>query len=124
MFQLSLRRIYILWGRMNTCICMAESLHCSLETITTLLIGCIPIQNKKLKKKHKNIYSVVIEWSALLDPIAILFEFSVFLFSVCLFYLVLKVGVLKSPTIIVLLSISPFNSGLLHIFRSFEVWYS
>ena len=46
-------------GRMDTCICMAESLHCSPETITTLLTGCIPIQNKKLggggnaKKKKK-----------------------------------------------------------------------
>ena len=27
------------WGRMDTCICMAESLHCSPETITALLIG-------------------------------------------------------------------------------------
>ena len=27
------------WGRMDTCICMAESLHCSPETITTLLFG-------------------------------------------------------------------------------------
>ena len=26
-------------GRMDTSICMAESLHCSSETITTLLIG-------------------------------------------------------------------------------------
>ena len=26
---------------------MAESLHCSPETITTLLIGCTPIQNIK-----------------------------------------------------------------------------
>ena len=26
------------WGRMDTCICMAESLNCSPETITTLLI--------------------------------------------------------------------------------------
>ena len=39
------------WGRMNTCICMAESLCCSPETITTLLIGYTPIKNKKLKKK-------------------------------------------------------------------------
>ena len=31
-------------------ICMAESLCCSLETITTLLIVCTPIQNKKFKK--------------------------------------------------------------------------
>ena len=30
--------------------CMAESLSCSLETITTLLIGGSPIQNKKFKK--------------------------------------------------------------------------
>ena len=36
-------------GRMDTCICMAESLHCSPESITTLLIGYTPIQNKKLK---------------------------------------------------------------------------
>ena len=30
---------------------MAESLCCPLETITTLLLGYSPIQNKKLKKK-------------------------------------------------------------------------
>ena len=36
------------WGRMDTGICMAESLPCSPETITTLLIGYTPIQNKKL----------------------------------------------------------------------------
>ena len=28
------------WGRMDTCICLAESLCCSPETITTLLISC------------------------------------------------------------------------------------
>ena len=33
------------WGRMNTCVCTAESLHCSPEIITTLLIGYTPIQN-------------------------------------------------------------------------------
>ena len=27
------------WKRMDTCICMAESLHCSPATITPLLIG-------------------------------------------------------------------------------------
>ena len=32
------------------CIYMAESLHCSSETIKTLVIGYIPIQNKKFKK--------------------------------------------------------------------------
>ena len=35
-------------GRMDTC--MAESLLCSPETITTLLIKYTPIQNKKFKK--------------------------------------------------------------------------
>ena len=40
-------------GRMDTCICVAESLPCPLETITTLLTGYTPIQNKKLKKKKK-----------------------------------------------------------------------
>ena len=39
------------WGRMDTWICTAESLHCSPESITTLLIDCILIQNKKFKKK-------------------------------------------------------------------------
>jgi len=39
------------WGRIDTCICMAESLPCSLETITTLLIGYTSIQNKKILKK-------------------------------------------------------------------------
>ena len=53
------------WGRMDTCICicirmyvyvyidrqidMAESFCCSPEIITTLLIGYMPMQNKKLK---------------------------------------------------------------------------
>ena len=38
---------------MDTCIGMAESLCCSPETITTLLISYIPIQNIKLKKNKK-----------------------------------------------------------------------
>ena len=38
-------------GRRDTCICLAESLHCSPETITILLIGYTPIQNKKFKLK-------------------------------------------------------------------------
>ena len=33
---------------MDTCIYMIESLRCLPETITTLLIGYTPIQNKKL----------------------------------------------------------------------------
>ena len=40
-------------GRMDTCIRMAESLRCSPETITTLLIGCIPTQNKKFIEEKK-----------------------------------------------------------------------
>ena len=36
---------------MDTCVRMAESLHCPPETITTLLTGYTPIQNKKLVKK-------------------------------------------------------------------------
>ena len=38
------------WGRMDICKGMAESLSCSLETITSLLIGSIPIQNTMFKK--------------------------------------------------------------------------
>ena len=38
------------WGRMDTCICMAESLCCSPETITTLFISYTSIQTKKFKK--------------------------------------------------------------------------
>ena len=33
---------------MDTSICMAESLCCPLQTMTTLLIGYIPTQNKKV----------------------------------------------------------------------------
>ena len=49
------------WGRMDACICMAESLQCSPET-TTLLISYAPTQNafgvkktKILKKGKKNL---------------------------------------------------------------------
>ena len=41
------------WGRMYTYISMTESLSCSPETITTSLISCTPIQNKKLKEKNE-----------------------------------------------------------------------
>ena len=43
------------WGRTDACMCMAGSLHCSPETITTLLIGYIPIQNKKLLLKKAEV---------------------------------------------------------------------
>ena len=49
------------WGRKHTCVCMAESLCCPPETITTLLIGYTPILNvfgvKKIKSKKKEILS-------------------------------------------------------------------
>ena len=38
------------WGRRDTLISMAESLHCWLDSITTLLIGHTPIQNRKFFK--------------------------------------------------------------------------
>ena len=42
------------WGRMDTCVCTTESLSCLPETITTLLIGHITIQNKKFNKNKTN----------------------------------------------------------------------
>jgi len=41
-------------GRMDTCICMAESLCCSLETTVTLLISYTPLQNMQFKVRKKN----------------------------------------------------------------------
>ena len=40
-------------GWIHLYVWLSESLQCSTETITTLLIGYIPIQNKNLKKKRK-----------------------------------------------------------------------
>ena len=40
-------------GRMDTHICMAESLFCPPETIPALFIGYTPIQNKKFGKNEK-----------------------------------------------------------------------
>ena len=37
---------------MDTCVCMAEFLCCPSETITTLLTGSAPVQNKKGFKKR------------------------------------------------------------------------
>ena len=51
-----------IWGRMDICIHMAEFLHCSPETITTLLIGYIPIQNvfgvKKKKRERESAWFI------------------------------------------------------------------
>ena len=41
------------WGRVDTCICMAESLCCSLETITTLFVNWL-YPSTKLKTIFKN----------------------------------------------------------------------
>ena len=38
-----------IWGRMDACVYMAESLLCSPETVTALLISYIPVQNKSFK---------------------------------------------------------------------------
>jgi len=35
------------WGRKDSCTCITESLDCAPETITTVLIGYPPVQNKK-----------------------------------------------------------------------------
>ena len=47
---------------MDTCICMAEFLFCSPETVTMLLIGYTPIKKKKFKKRRRtsnyNLYSI------------------------------------------------------------------
>ena len=42
------------WWRMDPCICVAESLHCSSETITTSLISYTPMQNDFGIKENKN----------------------------------------------------------------------
>ena len=41
------------WMGIDTRICIAESLCCSPETITTLFISSTSIQNKKLEKNNK-----------------------------------------------------------------------
>ena len=45
------------WGRMDTCICMTESLCFSPETITTLLTGCTPIHSQKFLQ-NQNLVSL------------------------------------------------------------------
>ena len=50
------------WGRMDTCIRMAESLLCSPETTTALLIGYTPVQNEKFKVWEKT--NLVLETKA------------------------------------------------------------
>ena len=52
------------WGRIDICICIAESFFCPPETITILLIGCTPKQNKKFNKKRKKEHQAGITESA------------------------------------------------------------
>ena len=40
------------WGRKDTCVCMSEFHPCTPETVTTLLIDYMPIENKKFFKKR------------------------------------------------------------------------
>ena len=44
---------------MDTCVCMTESLHCSPETITTLLISYTSIKKLKVKKER---FIEISEW--------------------------------------------------------------
>ena len=53
--------------RMDTCVRMTESLCCSPETNTTLLIGYTPIQNKKYI--YKNLYNSIIGNSPILESL-------------------------------------------------------
>ena len=49
------------WGRMDTCLCMTESLHSSPETITTLFVNQLHPSTKYnvLKNKTKNKVAIV-----------------------------------------------------------------
>ena len=44
-------------GRVDACICMAESFHHSPETITTLLMGYIP--QYKIKNSKKIVFTIL-----------------------------------------------------------------
>ena len=57
------------WGRKDTYICMAESLCCPPETITTLLFSYTPIQNKKLKKKKQSMQKSPVWFLPLRSPL-------------------------------------------------------
>ena len=48
------------WGRMDTYMCMAESLCCPPETITILLTGYTPIQNKKFRRRKKELQTTLL----------------------------------------------------------------
>ena len=51
-----------IWGIMDTCVCMAESLHCSPETVTRLLIGYTP-KPEKAMAPHSSTLAWKIPWT-------------------------------------------------------------
>ena len=77
--------------RMDTCTRMAESLHCSPETITTLSISYSPIQNKKFKNKEINKMRITTKaldkcflWMRFLSPTLDLITFHLVLINLIL----------------------------------------
>jgi len=52
------------WGRMGTCICMVESLHCSPETVTTLFVNWLYLNTKseKAMAPHSRTLAWKIPW--------------------------------------------------------------
>ena len=61
-FFLNLLGGRVVWGRMDTCIHMAETLSCPPETTTTLLISSTPTQNVfVLKKKDLIGYLILLQ---------------------------------------------------------------
>ena len=72
------------WGRMDTCICMAEPLRCPPETITTVSISYTPIQKKKIKKKRLGqilSYSTLIFYFIIISELKIIFLYFCFLYQ-------------------------------------------
>ena len=66
------------WGRMDTCICMAESLGCSPETITILLVRHTPMQNRMFKKKKdESVFVPLQNWKAEKESGDVFREYSV-----------------------------------------------
>ena len=60
------------WGIIDTCKCMAESLCCTPETITTLLVDYSPIQNKKFNKRK----SVTHDWLSSVQSLSCVWFFA------------------------------------------------
>ena len=93
------------WGRMDTCICMAESICYAPETITTLLAGYTPIQNLKTKtvSLHLEWYFKVLPYPACLckffsyDPSSDLQNMPTFPISMALFFRFSWAGIPSTP---------------------------